>query len=273
MVPARAEHEWVKQQGVLVAKQLGEFYLLAYFPVGGPLEDIVLFQLPADRQLAAFFCHRFYFVDKLLFVLEQCVAGVAIFSAFVRIPEFTHVRLLSETNIWKLSRRGAHERPLITYRAVSFPTEAVVRTRRSKCLYLTTQRTTRHPSHPCLRQLMKHGPSYRPCRRRNAKWSWPRRGCPAGLNNWMSARRAQACGTPRPCGSRWDSGWKSRKRAGSWNRWRRGSRVWVGDKGKKLRSAQQLLQWWKSASCSECVIERPDAWQASLKGARARRQA
>lgn len=57
-----------------------------YFPIVGPWEDIALFQLTARREIAAFFRHGFYFVDKRLFFLEQCVPRIAIRPAFVWIP-------------------------------------------------------------------------------------------------------------------------------------------------------------------------------------------
>src|SRR5688572_11649237 len=44
LVPARTEHERVKQQGVFVRKELGEFHTLSDFPIVSPLEDVVLFQ-------------------------------------------------------------------------------------------------------------------------------------------------------------------------------------------------------------------------------------
>ena len=59
---------------------------LPYSPIVGPLEDVVVFQLPAERETAALFRHRFYFVDELLFVFKQRVARIAILSAFVWIP-------------------------------------------------------------------------------------------------------------------------------------------------------------------------------------------
>ena len=55
------------------------------------MENVVLFQLSAEREIAAFRRNRFHFVDKLSLLFEQCVARIAIFLAFVWIPQFTHV--------------------------------------------------------------------------------------------------------------------------------------------------------------------------------------
>jgi hypothetical protein len=55
----------------LPAKRFGEFHVLADFAIIGPLEDVVLLQLPATWELAAFFCNRFHFVDEFLLLLKQ----------------------------------------------------------------------------------------------------------------------------------------------------------------------------------------------------------
>src|SRR5438105_3429028 len=96
IVPVRAVHKGVEQQGVFVAEQLGEFDTLPYLTVVGPLEDVVFFQLPAERERAPLCGNGFYLFDELLFVLQQCVARIAILAAFIRIPWLAHVRVLPE---------------------------------------------------------------------------------------------------------------------------------------------------------------------------------
>src|SRR5262245_3859802 len=90
IVPVGAEHPGVEEQRILVAKQLRKSHRLANFPIIGPLEDVVLLELPAERQLAAFFRYGFDLADELLLVLKQSIASSAILSAFVWVTGFTH---------------------------------------------------------------------------------------------------------------------------------------------------------------------------------------
>ena len=52
--------------------------MLPHSPIVGPLEDVVLLQLPAGRQPATLFRHGLYLVDQLLFVFEQCFACIGL---------------------------------------------------------------------------------------------------------------------------------------------------------------------------------------------------
>jgi hypothetical protein len=70
------------------------FTLLPDFAVARPLEDVVLLELPAERQLAAFFRNGLHLVDQLLLVLEQGCSGFTVRFAFVGITKFTHAAIL-----------------------------------------------------------------------------------------------------------------------------------------------------------------------------------
>src|SRR5262249_11366400 len=87
LVPARAVHERVDDERVLVAEQLGEFHRRSQFFVAaaaGPLERVILFQRAAARQLAALFRQPLGAIDQLLLVLEQLFTRGTIFLAVIR---------------------------------------------------------------------------------------------------------------------------------------------------------------------------------------------
>src|SRR4051812_10600724 len=72
------EHPGVEQERRLVGEQLRESHALPDLAVVGPMKDVVLLQLPAGRQPAALLRHGIHLLDKLLLVLEQGLARLAI---------------------------------------------------------------------------------------------------------------------------------------------------------------------------------------------------
>src|SRR5215831_8382734 len=76
-----------------IARRISRSFQLSHrWPTGR--RNPPLLSLPAERELTAFFRHRFHFVGKFLFVFEQRCACIAIPFAFVWIPKLTHARLL-----------------------------------------------------------------------------------------------------------------------------------------------------------------------------------